>query len=192
MFLNNVLSSCFPNFVYQSNLQVSGYGLALASVSLEQDAGYWEIHVVKVPDEIGRIYVGVSPKRDRQFFADGVKSEGFWTNSDEAKDSSNGDDGDGGDDDPHPAGTELMKRLAVTANDVIGIAMQQSDLPMLQFTLNGAPLTDGSINRFRGNPYPAIYLPDDNSGSVRFVFRDCQHSPPNSRFVPIMEARGLV
>jgi hypothetical protein len=178
--------------VIQWHQQVSGYGLALASVSLEQDAGYWEIHVVETPDEIGRIYIGVSPKRDRQFFTDGVKSEGFRTNSDGNDTSSSTANGDDTDDDPHPPGTELMKRLAVTANDIIGIAMQQSDLPMLQFTLNGAPLTDGSINRFRGNPYPAVYLPDDNSGRVRFVFRDCSHQPPNSRFVPIMEARGLV
>lgn len=92
-------------------------------------------------------------------------------------------------DEQNPPGTELMKRLVVKANDVVGIAMQQSDLPMLQFTLNGQP--SDSISRFRGNVYPAVYLPDNN-GSVRFVFRECKNNLPNSRFVPIMEARGLV
>jgi hypothetical protein len=92
-------------------------------------------------------------------------------------------------------GTELMCTIKVTNKDVIGVCVLQSDLPMLQFYLNGEQLHDKSINRFRGSVYPAVYLPADNEGlSLRLVFRENSFlkSPPSSRFCPVMVARGLV
>lgn len=81
-----------------------------------------------------------------------------------------------------------MATINVHGGDVVGIAMQQSDLPMLQVFLNGESV--GEINRFRGNVYPAVYLPE--RGSIEFVFRNFKRDPPNARFLPILEARGLV
>lgn len=88
-----------------------------------------------------------------------------------------------------------MSKIKVSRGDTVGVAVQQSDLPMIQFTLNGEELHEKSINRFRGAVYPAVFLPSENEGlSMQFVFRetDFRESPPNSRFVPIMVARGLV
>lgn len=85
-------------------------------------------------------------------------------------------------------GTELMSAIRVMQGDVIGIAMQQSDFPMLQIFVNGERVAE--INRFRGSVYPAVYLPE--SASVEFVFRGFQNEPPNARFLPILEAKGLV
>ena len=51
--------------------QVSGHGLALAGVVLEQDAAYWEVHV-DIPEEGGRIdeaMFGVATKKDRKFYS---------------------------------------------------------------------------------------------------------------------------
>ena len=52
-----------------------------------------------------------------------------------------------------------MRPIDVENGDVIGVAVQQSDFPMVQFSLNGESLHLSAINRFRGTVYPAIYLP---------------------------------
>ena len=97
-----------------------------------------------------------------------------------------------------------MSQIKVTDGDVVGVAVQQSDLPMVQILLNDVVLFDKSINRFRGTVHPAIYLPHDNDNegthshssllSLRLVFneRDFKGSPPSPKFAPVMVARGLV
>jgi hypothetical protein len=92
-----------------------------------------------------------------------------------------------------------MSSIAVRRGDCIGVTVQQDDLPMVQFHRSGEQLSDKSVNRFRGTVYPAAYLPEDGGGggdavAVRFIFRekDFQQSPPSSRFLPVMVARGLV
>jgi len=89
----------------------------------------------------------------------------------------------------------------VKQNDVIGVAVQQSDLPMLQFLLNGEPLNDLAVNRFRGMVYPAVYLPaalseDETSAGIclQLVFDESQFEqmPPHARFGPVIVARGII
>jgi hypothetical protein len=93
-------------------------------------------------------------------------------------------------------GTDFMCTIPVSLGDVVGVLMQQSDLPMLQFYLNGELLHGCSINRFRGVVYPSLFLPheDDHIFSLRIVFKesDFRKGPPSSRFIPVMVARGLV
>ena len=57
-----------------SNQALTGFGLALVGVSVEQDSAYWEVHV-ELPTSSSEqappplpIMVGVSLKRDRAFF----------------------------------------------------------------------------------------------------------------------------
>jgi hypothetical protein len=90
-----------------------------------------------------------------------------------------------------------MATVPVSHGDIVGVIMQQSDLPMLQFVLNGELLYESSINRFRGGVYPSMFLPHDdeqNNFSLRIVFKesDFRKAPPSSRFIPVMVARGLV
>ena len=89
-----------------------------------------------------------------------------------------------------------MTKIKVSNGDVVGVAVQQSDLPMVQFLLNDDPLFGDSINRFKGQVYPAVYLPEGNNEgvSLKFVFseKEFKKSPPSSRFYPVMVARGLV
>lgn len=86
-----------------------------------------------------------------------------------------------------------MSHIKVAHGDVIGVAVQQSDLPMVQFLRNGTLLPECAVNRFRGAVYPAVALPEHETGlSLRFVFRDFKQSPPGARFCPVMVARGLV
>ncbi|KAK1743646.1 SPRY domain-containing protein [Skeletonema marinoi] len=142
-----------------------GSPTGMAKIPIEQDAAYWEWHVdlpglPRHPDDNGdenedrmhsvnmdedndnnddeddpyALKFGVATRKDRHFYKslENVEEEG-----DEA---SSRDDG-----------TVLMRPIAnLRHNDVIGVAVQQSDLPMIQFLLNGEPLPECTINRFRG------------------------------------------
>ena len=56
----------------------------------------------------------------------------------------------------------------VQNGDTIGVAVQQSDLPMIQFLLNGEPLHELAISRFRGGVYPSVFVREGYN--VQFVW----------------------
>ena len=87
-----------------------------------------------------------------------------------------------------------MRPIPVKDGDVVGIAVQQSDLPMVQFLLNGEPLHSLSVNRFRGSVYPSVYLPENEGLRLKLVFaeRDFQQLSPHARFGPVIVARGIL
>jgi hypothetical protein len=217
---------------------VSGHGLALAQVGIEQDAAYWECAIEGEDGGAsgsGRVKFGLATKKDRKFYSSAASAAADSSSNNAAAnvetaaaaataepEAGSGGGGavrskqdtttnntttttiDGGDD-----GTEFMcpVPIQVTAGDVIGVAVQQDDFPMIQFYLNGElSQPNNSVNRFRGNGvYPAVYIAeptdDDNDNNndapavtVRFVFAetDFRHQPPSSRYSPVMVARGLV
>ena len=101
-------------------------------------------------------------------------------------------------------GTALMRSISnLRHNDVIGVAVQQSDLPMIQFLLNGEPLPECTINRFRGTVYPAIFIPPSASEGNRvedegisfiaeFDEENFKEMSPHARFGPLLCARGII
>ena len=94
-------------------------------------------------------------------------------------------------------GTQWMRKVEnVTNGDVIGVAVQQSDLPMVQYYLNGESLYDKAVNRFRGSVYPAICLPGSVKGSLKvdLVLEESKfkQSSPGPRFGPVIVARSIV
>lgn len=89
-----------------------------------------------------------------------------------------------------------MRKIEVQNGDVVGVAVQQSDLPMIQYFLNGEPLHEAAVNRFRGTVYPAICLPDSAAETLKVspvvdekLFK---HMSPGPRFGPIIVARSIV
>jgi hypothetical protein len=88
----------------------------------------------------------------------------------------------------------MMRKIKVKHKDTVGIAVQQDDLPMIQFFLNGEPLHDLSINKFRGNVFPSVFLPENENLTIRFVFdeRNFAEMPPGPRFGPLIVARGII
>eukprot|EP00548_Thalassiothrix_antarctica_P006233 CAMPEP_0194139210 /NCGR_PEP_ID=MMETSP0152-20130528/8923_1 /TAXON_ID=1049557 /ORGANISM="Thalassiothrix antarctica, Strain L6-D1" /LENGTH=179 /DNA_ID=CAMNT_0038836987 /DNA_START=262 /DNA_END=801 /DNA_ORIENTATION=+ len=166
--------------------KVSGNGLGLAGVSIEQDAAYWEWHITiqgkKYDDNdsstMNDVKFGVSTKKDRS----------FYRNLDEQDDVS-----------PATDGTALMKSITdgLRDGDVVGVAVQQSDLPMIQFLVNGEPYHELAINRFRGTVYPSIQLPPlspESRITAELVFEeeDFQEESPHARFGPVIVARGII
>ena len=104
-----------------------------------------------------------------------------------------------------------MKPISNIQNgDTIGIAVQQDDLPMIQFLHNGEPLHEIAINRFRGMVYPSVFLgnsDEDNDGEdeeddggndndvcVTFVWKEDEfhEMSPSVRFKPLMAAIGII
>lgn len=195
---------------------VSGSGLALACISIEQDSAYWEWHIQADDD----LKIGVSNGDNESFFEQreelnqislkfGLatsKSRKFYrilAANDEGDDVPMEDDG-----------TALMRSIPDLKNgDVVGVAVQQSDLPMIQFLVNGEPMHHLAINRFRGTVYPSIWLPpalvvdDDDEEDVEIgatvgkgqytvsvVFEESKFKElaPHARFGPIIVARGII
>lgn len=58
-----------PSIDVDNGTTVSGFGLAIAGVSIEQDAAYWEVQV-DIPDgQSAEIMFGVATKKDQKFYA---------------------------------------------------------------------------------------------------------------------------
>lgn len=193
---------------------VSGSGLALACINIEQDSAYWEWHV--------------ETNEDSEEKSSGNDSENFFENRDSGNKTSlkfgvatsknrkfyrilaaN----DEGDDVPmEDDGTALMRSIPNLKNgDTVGVAVQQSDLPMIQFLVNGEPMHNLAINRFRGTVYPSVWLPpeivvDDEEEveaevavgkgpyTVTVVFDESKFKElaPHARFGPLIPARGII
>ena len=95
---------------------------------------------------------------------------------------------------PQTNGTSLMKKVPIHDGDTVGIAVQQSDLPMVQFLVNGELLHELAINRFRGAVYPATLLPVGENVVATLVLdeNDFRQLSPHARFGPIIVSRGLI
>lgn len=165
-----------------SGSKVSGSGLALVGIPVEQDAAYWEWHIDDSDgggerdegDESDAPKFGVATKKDSKFY------KALEIQADD------------GDSTPEEDGTALMKAVPVVSGDTVGVAVQQSDLPMVQFLLNGEPLHDIAINRFRGTVYPSIFLRDGLTVTAVFDEDHWQEMSPHARFGPLIAARGII
>eukprot|EP00554_Chaetoceros_debilis_P006467 CAMPEP_0194077848 /NCGR_PEP_ID=MMETSP0149-20130528/4408_1 /TAXON_ID=122233 /ORGANISM="Chaetoceros debilis, Strain MM31A-1" /LENGTH=234 /DNA_ID=CAMNT_0038758997 /DNA_START=108 /DNA_END=809 /DNA_ORIENTATION=+ len=179
------------------NLDLSGEGLALVDVSIEQDATYWEWHI-ECPDGTHHSSTTTTMEDDDyddddDFFAEGTslkfgvttkKNQNFYRALESNED---GDDGNLDD------GTQLMRTIPNVQNgDTIGVAVQQSDLPMIQFLLNGEPLHELAISRFRGGVYPSVFVREGYN--VKFVWEEDEFKElsPHVRFGPLIPERGLI
>mmetsp|Transcript_22214 Transcript_22214/g.47781 ORF Transcript_22214/g.47781 Transcript_22214/m.47781 type:complete len:258 (+) Transcript_22214:61-834(+) len=197
--------------------KVSGSGLALAKIPVEQDAAYWEWHVnmpglprpppdddegdddfqdVKMngddesdsADDPYALKFGVATRKSRAFYQSLERVE------EEGDEASSRDDG-----------TFLMRPIPdLRHGDVVGVAVQQSDLPMIQMLLNGEPLMECTINRFRGTVFPAVYIPPGAAGEgdrledegisliLEFDEDNFKEMSPHARFGPLLAARGII
>ncbi len=217
--------------------KISGCGLALGEIPIEQDAAYWEYHV-QIPGTNARskragqngvgeeqddddddseefhdvemngeeddenddgadpyaLKFGVATRKDRSFYKSLENAEA------EGDEASSLDDG-----------TVLMRPVPrLRHGDVIGVAVQQSDLPMTQVLLNGEPLMECTINRFRGTVFPAVYIPpgagsgggggklrdrlEDEGLSLIVEFNEdrFREMSPHARFGPLLVSRGII
>ncbi|KAL9181265.1 hypothetical protein ACHAXT_010070 [Thalassiosira profunda] len=146
--------------------KVAGFGLALADVPIEQDKAYFEWRVNIVGGGTQTLRFGVSNKRNSKFYE--ILAESTLP--------------------PEKHGTKFMCPLSnLKDGDVVGVAVQQSDFPVIQ-------LNEGQVSRIRGTVFPAVYLPPESDASATFLFRDDQfvHGPPAPGLEPLMAERSLM
>lgn len=74
MMISKVMSA--PSIEIESPLKIGGNGLALAAVSIEQDAAYWEWHVGIPSGDSTDIMFGVATKKDAKFYKSLEESDG--------------------------------------------------------------------------------------------------------------------
>lgn len=142
---------------------VNGHGLALADVTVEQDRAYWEWRVRMNGDATSGWppMFGVSNKRNAKFYE--ILAESTVP--------------------PEKHGTKFMCAVpGLKDGDVVGIVVQQSEIPMIQLYVNGEVKDELNVTRFRGTVYPSVFLPECSEGSMSasFLYRDDQfaHGPP--------------
>lgn len=192
--------------------KLSGSGLSLARIPVEQDAAYWEWHV-RLPggaepppsegdreDDEGFQDVQVDAGSDHDDDDPYAVKFGVATRKDRNFYKALEEEGDAGED-----GTFLMRPIpGLRDGDVVGVAVQQSDLPMIQMLLNGEPLIECTINRFRGTVFPSVFIPPGAGGEgerledegialiLEFDEDNFKEMSPHARFGPLLAARGII
>ena len=163
--MNRAMSA--PTLSFETDDQVKGRGLALVDCPVEQDRAYWEWRVDQTASQGSMFMFGVSNKRNQTFFT--ILGESTIP--------------------PEKHGTKFMASVeGLKEGDVVGVAVQQSDIPMIRIFVNGEE-SSASVAKFRGSCYPAIFLRD---AGVTFLSREDQlHSIP-AGWDPLIAERSLV
>ena len=157
-------------------IKVEGKGTALGSCALDCDTAYWE---VKLGSNPSNVVIGV--KRYNS------KKPTPLTGS--LKDSSSVSDGAPESFVFTPEGNCVLK-----TGDIVGVYWDQTDLPMLSFTLNGKDVQSASVMRIRPacDIIPAVSV--DTGGSCEFYFdgNHFAHPPKSNNFKMIVCATSLI
>eukprot|EP01035_Chromulina_nebulosa_P021464 gene21464-27802_t len=147
---------------------VEGTGIAIGSCPLDCDTAYFEVKVGKNPIDtrIGMIRFNKKNPCDMNITLDKLESDSSaW----------------------------YFKGLELKEGDVIGIHWDQTDLPMVSFTVNGVDTPTSSINRIRPAQeiFPAVSV---INGSAEFIFEDKHFvfKPKNKKFSMIVCATSLI
>jgi hypothetical protein len=154
---------------------VTGEGVALGSCALDCDTAFWEIRIGENP-----IGVKVGVKRFNS------KKPASLTGNLDDPPSTN-------EDSPAwyfkpPTGTTLK------TGDVIGIYWDQTDLPMLSFSLNGNIIPEASILRIRPavDIVPAVSVKQGGTCEMIFDGNHFLNQPKSSKFKMIISAKSLL
>mmetsp|Transcript_37416 Transcript_37416/g.116952 ORF Transcript_37416/g.116952 Transcript_37416/m.116952 type:complete len:193 (-) Transcript_37416:1053-1631(-) len=180
--------------------RVSGHGAALSSASIDQDRSYWEVEIKSLPlpegdvDEspfsaaageaegsnMGLCRIGVSEALGGEMLEKHLPSV-----DDDVKASKRG---------------WVVESCVLYApalqqlkqGDVVGIAVQLSDFPMVQFFLNGSHLNGCDVSRISGTVFPAVSVSGGAELLVHFDDEQWSHSPPSDKFQPILMAQDMI
>ena len=166
---SNITLSTDPtnNFV-----TVTGKGIALGSATLDCDTGFWEIRIGTNPSDV---CVGV-----KKFVAKKPANLDGYLDDTPIVD----------EDSP----SWIFKGNEFKTGDVVGIFWDQTDLPMLSFSLNGNIIPEASILRIRpaNDIVPAISLKEGSSCEMIFDGSHFIHPPKSSKFQMIISAKSLL
>uniref|UniRef100_A0A6U3RHZ8 Uncharacterized protein n=1 Tax=Ditylum brightwellii TaxID=49249 RepID=A0A6U3RHZ8_9STRA len=181
--------------VSNENQTVLGHGLAVVDCavnsSTQNDTSYWEWHIEESMngsalevegggDNDNCLMFGVSTKRNQNFYEILSNSAGSKTMM-------------------IMQCTKLMKKLPnISHEDIVGVAIDtkpnagKPGNPTIQLYINGELNETFDLSRFRGDIYPAVWLPSSFAGGekevvVTFVHheRDFKQLSPHAKFQPL-------
>lgn len=153
--------------------EVSGEGIVLGSSMLDCDIGYWEVTLGENPRgcRVGiKRYQKKRPVNLDGSLEAGEKDPSCWVLE------------------PKDLDEELKK------GQVIGIHWDQSDLPMVSFTIDGRLHSKASINRIRptNDLFPAVSLSDGSTARLAFHEEAFQKKPWAPKFRMIVSATSIM
>ncbi len=149
---------------------VSGNGTAAGSCTLDCDTACWEVKLGPNPQNIRIGLKRMLKGRDHRL--------------------------NGQLDDAHEGQVDswTLQGYEGKEGDVIGVYWDQTDKPMLFFTVNGKQLDVGAVNRVcpANDVYPAVSVADGGSCTVTFNENFFAFPPVYRRFGPIICATSLI
>lgn len=88
----------------------------------------------------------------------------------------------------------IMKDIDVKGGDVVGVYWDQTDLPMLSFTLNGSIVHQASINRVRpsNDVFPAVSVTGNGKCTVIFDENHFKFPSIASKFKMIICSQSII
>lgn len=151
-------------------IQVSGRGTVLGSCALDCDTAFWQ---VKVGNNPAGVKIGV--KR--------------WV----AKKPVSCDDilsGNTTGDEP----SWILNNYELKTGDVIGVYWDQTDFPILSFTVNSIDIPEASVHRIRPaiDILPAVSVDKGSSCEIIFDGNSFTHKPKSNKFKMIVCATSLI
>jgi hypothetical protein len=154
---------------------VTGQGTVLGSSSLDCDIGYWEVTLGKKPQGI-RVGIKRFNKKRAVPLTDHLeadpkdKTPTCWIL------------------DPKDIEDELKE------GQVIGVHWDQSDFPMVSFSINGKLHSKASINRIRpaNDLYPAVSLEEGSTATLAFNEEAFKSKPWAPKFRMIVSATNIM
>jgi hypothetical protein len=172
--------------VNPNNNEISGSGTIIGSCPLDCDVGRWEVEILKNITNTKQIQIGI-----KRFYKH-IPTEHLNQTMDQTNQ-------------PPNASNETISyflsdnSLTLKENDVIGVYWDLTDLPMLQFTLNGNLLFNTSVNRIRpsNDMFIAVSLDGqltNNTGSCKVLFaqKEFHHPPIASKFKMVICSTKLI
>jgi len=167
----------------------------VASVSIEQDATYFEVKVLRK----GPVGIGVMVAGSKQSLQRGTvggrscpTSHGVVCIVEEDEEEEKKEEEKKTKEDEVTVDFEGGKFLKTRPNDIIGVAFCQSDMPMLSFYHNGTPISMYDVDKVRGTVRPAISVEQGSSAEFIFDEESFKHSPPNSRCCELIAATSVL
>lgn len=158
-------------------IRVNGSGTMIGSCSLDCDTAYWEVVVGKNPEDVK---IGIK-KYSRKSKDEDVK---VLLSGDLVEDHT----------ETYPSWSLSADAVPYKEGDVVGVFWDQTDMPMLSFSLNGKKCLDSSsVNRVRPahDVFPAVSVKPGASCCVVFDGNSFSH-PPLSKFGMIVCATNII
>lgn len=157
--------------------KTSGTGTALGSCALDCDTAFWQVRVGNKPENL-RIGVKKFNAKRNSPLTGQLESSDSLTSSGDAEISP----------------SWIFKGPALKTGDIVGIYWDQTDLPMLSFSLNGEDVPEAAIMRIRPaiDIYPAVSVDDGATCEFTFDANYFVGQPKSPKFKMIVCATSLI